>query len=199
MAHVINPPDHAAHIAQYRNLCGAVGFLFISFAVVENKMTGVLKMHLARNIDANPKGSASVALASAIYGGMRFSNSRDAMKRVLKIEKAKPETLGLFTALFTQIGEIQRLRDLIAHQILDPAPGNDGNKWLIRDFLTTKFVSEQQTFEITISDIEEAARDLEAACNFIGGLVGRNVISNIPDGIELPAWRYKPAMLKRLK
>ena len=192
----IEPIDDAQG-AIYIELCAQVGHLFLSFANLEGVLTGALKLHMAESIDVDEGSPRAIKLASAVYGSMRFTQSRDTIKRVISTEPPAPEKLAALTDIFAQIGHVLAFRDMLAHQSLQRATQRIDGTWRLSNLFTTKDVTKPLVYEFQLTAINAAASDLVTAT----GLLGRQrMTSCLIDGLigdpSQTAWRYKPSMLK---
>ena len=100
----------------YSELCLATGHLFLLFGALETQLTGTLKLHMAKNLSDDDTKSEPLFFASAVYGSMRFNNSRDVIKRICVAENAEDKKLEFLSNIFAQVGTVQDLRDKLAHQ-----------------------------------------------------------------------------------
>lgn len=178
-----------------QRFCEAVGQLLLAFAGVENQLQALLKLHLMQQITTDPDDSKVVGMVAAIYGSMRFSASRDTMKRIMAVENTPNEHAVFAKDLFDHLGNIQSLRDMLAHQALE-MPDGDG-PWTLHDVFTTRDTSKPKTFALRTDDLTLAGYDLFAACDRIGGFEAEGTLFSGGD-TSLVSWLYKPSMLKFL-
>lgn len=168
----------------------------ISFANLENVMTAMLKIHLGRRLDPEGESSASMRLASTIYGAMRFKVSRDAVKRLMRVEMVGEEAIQVAGKLWDQIGNIQSLRDMIAHQSLEPREAIS-DEWILTEFFTDRHIDEPKRYRVKTIEIGFASSDLIAAAGTISRVIAGGDLVSFASA-ALPAWRYKPSMLRSL-
>ncbi|MGB5020167.1 hypothetical protein [Sphingorhabdus sp.] len=179
----------------YRELCMAVGHLFITFSRLEGTLAATLKLHLANQICGNAKSVNDIALSSAIYGGMRFKSARDTIKRIMTTENTPKEVEKFVLSIFEHVGHIETFRDHIAHQTTVPAIEGRGI-WQVSDSITTRTIKEPKVRLFTVEAVVSAANDLATASNRLGGhVVGDRLYE---DGFEISpvTWQYKSSMLK---
>lgn len=186
--------------AIYLELCTQVGHLFLSFANLEGVLAAILKLHMAQNIDPEANKHGSIALASAVYGSMRFSTARDIIKRITATEAQSPQKLNFLIDLFAQIGEVQKFRDMLAHQQLSPAnPSGIDGEWQISNLFTTKDIHNPHVFTFTLDVVNAASGDLMLATSRLGGqVVTEALIDGVVQNLAPIPWQYKPSMLKRV-
>jgi len=85
---------------EYRQNCLEVGHLMVAINRLENLLTTILKLHLAINIGSvdipseSLESKRTMGLASAIYGGLRYSASRDTLNRLMAVEKPIARSLN---------------------------------------------------------------------------------------------------------
>jgi len=177
----------------YRILCATVGHLFISFARLEGSLSAALRLHLGNQFAADV--SANAGLPSAIYGSMRFRATRDVMKRIMTVE-GTPKTIKAFVlGVFEQVGHIEHLRDLLAHQ--QTVPAEEGSPyWQITDLVTTKSLKDTRIYLVTPDMIRAASDDLVTANKKLGNfeVTDKLFISPHFDASPVP-WRYKSSSL----
>lgn len=159
-------------------------------------MVAVLKSHLGRNIGSvnGDDGKRAIAVAAAIYGSMRFSQSRDTIKRILEAEGAHPKVQVAAKGIFEQVGNIASLRDKLAHFATKPAEGGDGF-WETTDYFSNRNISRTKEFIVGTDSIGLAANDLSLAATALWNSKGdKDLFSE--KILEPIAWQYKPSMLK---
>jgi hypothetical protein len=186
---------------KYRELCQAIGHLFISFGRLEGTLSATLRLHLANNFADHLNQQESVGLSSAIYGSMRFKTARDTLRRLAKAEGVSPEVDTFLDSVFSHIGNVEALRDKLAHQVViaaaDPALGG---YWQVSDQVVTRDIKNVQIFVFDTEAVLAGARDLVAAAHRLGGQIQRIKLFEQPAFDLSPiAWQYKPAMLKRVR
>lgn len=175
---------------QYPLLCEAVGYLFLQWAMLENEMAASLRNHLQRRMRNREKG---YLIACSVYGSMRMKASRDTMKRIITELDCGPKALNFHQKFFAQIGHIEDLRDKLAHQFVVKANKEYDGVWHTADIVTTRSYTNFKVYEFRTEAIVSAAQDLTAAANMIGQYLPKAARRSAP---QLPAWKYKPSMLK---
>lgn len=196
----MEPPSTGGDPTQYPKLCLAAGNLFITFAALENAMNSRLKLHLAYLINPAGEDPFAMSIGLAIYGSMRFKTARDTMKRIMVVEKAPKAIQDAVQAIFNQIGEIEKLRDLLAHQALSPY-GEPPNQVLsLMTLFTSRDAGAAKRYEVNETVVSLAANDLMTAINRTwckGDRKAALFTEPTFDPSPIP-WQYKPSMLKQL-
>lgn len=188
-------PTKEAVDREYQIFCLQTGHLFTGFARMENLLTSALKLHLAFNL-ASPEDTPSMKLASAIYGSMRLSASRDTIKRILAVEDAPKPLREFIEGVFAQLGHIEALRNKIAHQTVTPAHKDMGGFWQVSDLVNVRELSKLKVWAFDTKAIMNAAEDVVAAADRLGSRpVNGQLFSQLND-LSPPPWRYKPSQLK---
>jgi hypothetical protein len=180
----------------YQELCLVIGHLFITFARLEGSLAAMLKLHLANKM-GDILDLERLALSSAIYGGMRFSQARDTIKRLATVEKVDQKATALALKTFAHIGHIQSLRDMIAHQQLVPAYEGAGASWQLVDSVTTRDIKNPKVYVFNTEAVGLAAEDLNTAAHRFGGEAKRgHILVALERDLSPIVWRYKPSMLR---
>lgn len=181
----------------YLHLCTQVGHLFLTFATLEGVLQTVLKLHMAENISGDSGNTKAILLAAAVYGSMRFSASRDTIKRIAAAERSDPAKVAFLETLFSQVKAIQHLRDMLAHQQLTRATDRIDGKWRLSNMYTTKTVSKPLIYEFDMVAINAASGDLQVITNRIGqSAVTDSLIDAVVTDMSPITWRFKSSMLK---
>lgn len=187
-------PDGAVRPLEtrYWQLYIATGRLFLDFAKLENTVSSALRLHLCRQFEDDSR--RAIALASAIFGSQRFKASKDVIKRIMASEKAGDPATKFVAGVFEQIGHVEKLRDLLAHQAIIHSEASD--HWIIADFATTKDVDNYRLYAITDYAIECAADDLRNAAKRLVTADGAKLY--VQDDLDRSpiAWRYKHTELR---
>lgn len=188
----LDPPTH------YQLFCTAVGRLFLMWARLEGSLAAGLRLHLESRVmpDSKARARRAVQTAAAIYGSMRFSSSRDTMRRIAAQEDFGPKAMQFFDDTFAHLGNVAKLRDLIAHQLLLEEEEEDDERWQFTDVTTTKTILDATTYEITTTAVFNAANDAKMASDRLGGFLLMPATGKWD--LTPFAWLYKPAMLKPL-
>lgn len=181
----------------YLELCMQVGHLFLSFANLEGVLTSILKLHMAENLESNESNPTGIKLASAVYGGLRFTQARDIMKRIIATEVPPSEKVDFLTGIFAQIGHVQAFRDMLAHQSLQRSTERIDGTWRLSNMFTTKDVTRPLVYEFTLEAVNAASSDLMKATKRLGGQpVTTNLVDSAVGDLSPIPWRYKPSLLK---
>ncbi|MEA3034921.1 MAG: hypothetical protein QOH04_680 [Sphingomonadales bacterium] len=182
----------------YPALCLAIGRLFLAFGMLEVSLAAGLRLHLQRCMAGEVGDNKSLEIAYTVYGSMRLKAARDALKRMLELERLGPQREAFRAAFFAHIGHIEDLRDKLAHQFVEKAWEEDDGNWVVSDSTTSRSPKSIKFYIFQTSAVVCAAADLEIAAHRIGA-----IIPTIGDrwkefDLSPPPWRYKPSMLKLL-
>jgi len=167
------------------------------FSNLESVMQANLKLHLARRLRKRKDESFTMSLAAAIYGSMRFAASRDAMKRIMAVEKTSTQHRAFATDIFQQMGNVQSLRDMFAHQSADRRGSGFPDEWTLCDVFTTKETAKVKTYAVHTDSIEMAALDAMEVASRLSTFEQTPVLFSGGDTSPFP-WLYKPSMLRLL-
>jgi hypothetical protein len=186
---------------KYRELCCAVGNLFITFGRLEGTLSAILRLHLANNFAEHLSDHEGVALSGAIYGSMRFKAARDTLRRLAKAEGTTEKTNAFLDDVFGQIGHIENLRDKIAHQTVIPVPDEHATPdeyWQVSDQTVTRDIKKLKIYVFNTDAIIAAAQDLVTSAACLGNYSqGKKLFESVVP--EPVSWRYKPSMLKHVR
>lgn len=197
---VANKPPGIRALRNY-SLCS--GFLFYEFAHLEAMLARTLKTYVAESFNGTTDMSADdywerVALSSAVIGSQRFSALRDLYKRLQSLKVPNAEQTAMTNAIFSQLGEIQYLRDRLAHQKSVQACRPYDGRWVNHDLFSTKAILEPKPILVHVADIYAAGIDCDSAVDILEvALMGRQIDHKpvTEQDTQLPAWRYKSSAL----
>ncbi|HMG48785.1 MAG TPA: hypothetical protein VK614_15160 [Allosphingosinicella sp.] len=159
----------------------------------------MLKLHLANNVSEDTSQTRTIALASAVYGSMRFKTSRDTINRILTTEPPKKTKAARLAAIFAHLGNIEKLRDYIAHQQISPVSQPMDGNWQISTLFSAKDLTKTAVFHFKTEAVNAASSDLTVALQRLGGRdVGTSLIDALIDDASPIPWQYKPSMLKQV-
>ena len=184
-------------LTEYQLLCIAVGSLFLNWADFEGGLTAGLKLHLLAQFKSVNKAESNKAarMVAAIYGSQRMKAARDTMKRLASVEDIEPKRVRFAEAVFAHIGNIETLRDKLAHQSLVETP--EDHVWRLHDIMTTRALMEPKLYEIKTQALYHAAADVKLAGLRLSGLLDKRSLAGRFD-LTPPTWQYKASMLKPL-
>ena len=132
----------------------------------------------------------------AVLGGQRMSAAKDTLNRLLRATNANPKRLEFARALFHQLGEIQFLRDRLAHSITTVSDDNPP-QFINMNFVNIRELSKFEDITFDVDVLEAATLDLYAMRGMARKLVNHYVGKGSQAVPKLPAWHYKPSMLTR--
>jgi hypothetical protein len=182
-------PDHTA-------LHTAIGRLIICFSYFEGSLAAHLRLHLAANMPYKTAQDGT-ALAAAIYGSMRMKTARDTIKRICAVEETPEPVQQFVDDVFSHVGHIEKLRDLLAHQAVLPTQITRG-RWVSSDLSTTKTLRQIKYYSFTTEAVIAASLDLEVAMIGLAPkkLKGPKLFEDGFLDLSPLTCRYKQAMLK---
>lgn len=179
----------------------ATGALFYAFSKVECLLSAIAKVHLLRSLSAGVPDSLerSYALSHAIIGGNRFAATRDLLKRIMKAEKVSADLQTYVNAMFQQLGEIQKLRDRLAHQYTWRASKQSTEYWINHDFPNLRDAADEKPIVVSLATLWAAVADCAEINHCLDGSFMEHRVNrasqHFPVDLTLPTWRYKPSLL----
>lgn len=191
---------------EYELLCQRAGHLFIMFARLEGTLAAMLRLHLVARMGATLGELSSIEdaeaadVASAVYGSMRYQAAKDAIKRMIVIQRIPLDVRENIDLVFNQIGEIQKFRDLIAHQQLMRFELQKPHFWCLSNIVTTKSILSRKVLEFHVDIIADSTDDLKVIHDLFGRgpVVGTDIIPDPERFLVPPTWRYKPSLLAQI-
>lgn len=176
------------------------GAYFLALGEFNNAFTGVehlLVCSIKNTLQREMKADADEWLLSAALGGMRMSPAKDTVKRLLRVQSASKEIRDCVDKAFAQLGDIQWLRDRLAHH-LTLLRGTDEKHMLINlDYASAREPEKSEFIGFMPIVLRAASEDLVAIKALIDTLmcIHHGIIPG--EKVEIPSWRYKPSMLVR--
>lgn len=188
---------------EYDLFCRRVGHLFIMFARIEGSLSSSLRLQLLSRLGTSPesidlnKSFDSFNISSAVYGSMRYQAAKDMFKRMMDIQNIESSLRQNIDITFNQIGEIQKFRDILAHQQVMRLENQQENIWYIQNAVTLKSITGIKVQKFHVDVIADATDDLSLILDIFGnGPVVSNDIIPDPTRFEtLPKWKFKPSLL----
>ncbi|MQA21280.1 hypothetical protein [Rugamonas rivuli] len=151
------------------------------------------------------------AAVRAVLGSMRFKSMRDSFKRLLNVTNADPKVTGELERIFSHLGEIQFLRDRLAHNGATPDMTNKENWFSTSDSHTQNLQEKTSTIYFKAGDLLDMARDLHVIPDLIFEVFNPEIKQAIDaDPLmqtqEMKAhlddkrgpFRYKPSQIRRV-
>jgi hypothetical protein len=227
----------------WANYFSALGRMFHAFAQVEDGLNLTIAEFLEAETnqpddsradinDAGPFSAADIrrsqryasawikrkALFKAVAAGLRLANLRDVMKRLLRVTNTSNDTRREVDRIFDQLGEIQYIRDRLAHNAAILLPNNptiagttNNGCWFCTSNLST--VKENEQFELLyfkLSMLLDIVGDLEVIPTLLDEALRPDFYKEFYSTPEMSSpemkalivnehapWRYKPSELKR--
>jgi len=184
----------------------ALGEFCHEFAAVESMLPGLVVREVLDKSNARTTGptysggeiskpgiNAGDLMKSAM-SEMRVGPAMAALKRVLRMSKASKGTISEVERLLKQVGEIQFLRNRLAHHAAQiDATNREG--WLEVSNQDSALEPDQvETLHFQMETLHNAADDLRRIRHLLGYAL--NPAVSPPVGMLGP-WRYTPAQLRR--
>ena len=171
----------------------ALGEFNNAFTGVEHLLTCCVKNTLSREM----RDDRNEWLVNAIVGSMRMSPAKDTVKRILRVQGA-PVARRLFVdKVFAHLGDIQWLRDRIAHNAT-LLRGDDQKHMLISfDFASAREAEKSEFVGFMPPVLRAASHDLVVIKALIDDLMSMHHGSIPETDLKLPAWQYRPSLLVR--
>jgi hypothetical protein len=170
-----------------------LGEFYNAYTSMEHMLTCAIKNTLSRQM----KDDGQEWLVNAIVGSMRMAPAKDTVKRILRVEKADRKKQEALAAAFAQLGDIEWLRNRLAHN-RTLLKGDDKRHMFINvDFASAKEEGKSEFVGFQPATIRAASEDLVAITKLTDDIMSMHH-GLIPDApLQLPAWRYKPSLLTR--
>ena len=172
----------------------ALGRLNDAFTAAEIDLTACIKLLATRDV---PEAHRDIVVA--LIGGMRMKAAKDVINRLLRVCGQGKATQEHVAKVFGQLGEIQWLRDRLAHNLTMRAgqsiatPKTFINSGIDNYLEWDKVV----TFGFDIEAMEAATADLTIIPDHLGD-IWNAVLENLQiPTLVLPPWQYKSSMLDR--
>jgi len=168
------------------------GSVFYGFGRAESSLAATLRMFVTSQMreDTGPIWQR-LAVAATILGNVRYATLKDTYKRLLALQEPSEELSQSVDAVFQHMGDIQFLRDRMAHYLLKPLDTSYDGTWLSEDIAATRDFYSPKTYKFNVSALRAAFLDLKDVPVLLQDALGNPAAKPI----ELPAWRYKPSML----
>lgn len=173
----------------------ALGEFHHSYTDLEHELTCIVRNVVTEGMQKH----RHVAAVSAVLGGLRMAPARDTIKRLMRVLGMSREEREAVDKAFAHLGEIQFLRDRLAHHFTTHDDNRPGT-WVNDDFAGVRELSKWTTIEFTHLTLRAATADLRAIKVYLDGLFCQHITPlpgiNLPpfDLNAFPAWQYKPVV-----
>lgn len=171
-----------------------LGRFMHTFSAVETELHSLLYKYISHYLPWTHRESPAVI--RALLGEMRMNALRDNLKRILRVVQATKQLKHALEHCLNQIGEIQSLRDLLAHKpaLFDRLRTEE--EWLgVSNTVTANEFEKIGVVYFQLETLTNMTTDLHAVHTFIYKVLG-NTHPESYKGSALPAWRYKPSQLR---
>ncbi len=191
----MEPPEISKEVEQtaYSAYFISLGEFNHAFTSLEHHLTCCIKNSLSRQM----REGSDEWIVNAIVGSVRIGTAKAILKRILKVIKAEKRQMDLLDKLFLQSGEIEWLRNRLAHHATF-LRGTDENHWFINtDFASASEEDKSEFVGFQPGAIRLASADLIAIKQAVDDLFSM-LHGLIPAReIVLPTWQYKSSKLIR--
>ena len=172
----------------------ALGEFYHAYTSLEHHLTCCVRNAVTGHTAA---GSKEFRLTVAVLGGLRMAPAKDTIKRILRVIRADKEVRRFFDDVFSQLGEIQWLRDRLAHHITYCVTTSEPHRWHNEDYAAAREMEKIEGIEFDLATIQNATRDLEAIKFGTDGVITPLLRGDPITALQAPAWHYKPSQLSR--
>lgn len=157
----------------------AIGSFVSTYALVETNMQRALWR------------SAGIAppTAQALFSGTRTDAAMNLIRRIAEAEQWAPERKAITDNVFSQLGEITRLRNDLLHYGATP---DELDSWTISNAIVAHTAERLRVTKITLLTLRDAEWDLYKIATHL--VVIAHGWLHVPEfnDILADAWRYKP-------
>lgn len=188
--------DNSAEWAAY---FAKLGRFYHAYTDLEHQLTCGVTLVVTEGREHGPAYNTAIA----VLGGMRMSPLKDTTKRLLRILRVPQERKEAVDTIFAHLGDIQFLRDRLAHHMtrqIEERPG----VWINDDYAAIREFDKSKKLEFELSALDAATSDLEIIKMLVDGIYTDYLTA--PPGVafrvfpeKLPSWQYKPSMLSPLR
>ena len=148
------------------------------------------RTELAAHLFFRTQTGMSDEMARAISGGNRMKDIISLTKRLLLAKKIPASEFLELEHLFTQVGVIALLRDVLVHR----APSLEGDEIMTTNHATAKSLESVEVLRVNLRDIQNATEDLYAIFFRLSDLARPEIEIMELEGVREHAaapWRYK--------
>lgn len=186
-----------------------LGAFMHEFSRMENDVNAILSEYIAEQLSVGAKDTRQKDILKAATGGMRFANLRDTLKRVMRAAGANQDQMDGVSDVLSHLGDIQHVRDKLAHNGATLATNSDANTVVETDnVFTANERDKREVVQFPISVLSDLAHDSDIGPVCLYAKLAPSGAEAIKDAMaqphyepflrgEPPAWRYKPSSLTR--
>jgi hypothetical protein len=184
---VLGPPR-----AWWHEYFAALGKFMFLFARAESSALVVLRQIAERHLGV--RGQQKTRTLQALIGQMRLATTKDALKRLLRVNEEAAAAQTEVARVFAQLSEIQFMRDLIAHEGANPVREEPENwKIWVSTMHSAREAGQVEHISFTVEDLDRMSDDLFA----IPDLLARCLLPAWTPPLKPSPWRYRPDRLIR--
>ncbi len=182
--------------AEFKKYVFALGFFHHAYTDTEQFLTCLIRNVVAAGRD-HPR---DYQIAVCMLGGMRMSGLKDSIKRLVRILQLPKETKEAVDKALSHLGDIQFLRDRLAHHFTRLYGPEKPSVLVNDDYASIRELAKTRPLEFPVSALVAATNDLYQIKQVLDPLFSDFV--PLPEGeikltfkFELPTWQYKPSAL----
>jgi hypothetical protein len=173
---------------------------------MEDSLNRLVSEFVVERVAHNQPSEA--AIIGAVMGGQRLAPLKDTLNRLLRVTAAADAVTKNVTDILAHVGEIQFLRDRLAHNGAFPDLEN-GRWWFgTTNVSTVRERKDSEMLFFTHEMLLAASHDLEDAWELIDRQIRPQFWAEVDDQMRRedpayagrtfpPTWRYKPSELRR--
>ena len=125
-----------------------------------------------------------------------MASLKDTIKRLMRATKASQKRIDYIDKFLMQLGEIQFLRDRLAHY-LTVVSDYDPEYWVNMNFTGVRERDKMEDIHFNLVALKAASIDLQDMRKLVGGFFSHYLKSASARVETLPTWQYNPSMLIR--
>lgn len=191
-----NPKWDAYHMA--------LGRFMRASAEAENAINGLLIEYVEERYDKKEPGASLIA---AVIGGIRLKPMLDTFRRVVRLGGMPLEAQTELAEIFGHLGEIQFLRDKLAHNAVYREPKDEPGWFGVTNVRVAREKQSVEDIIFSVDTLDAATSDLNVAVTFVDRLLhplewaemdrARESDPSFVGHTAYGAWRYKASALER--
>lgn len=168
-----------------------VGELHLSYTALEHELSCLVFVVVTH------ASQQSTDVILALLGSNRMTVLKETIKRLLRATEANQTRTSFVKKLFDQLGEIQFLRDRVAHYITVMSDYNP-ECWINMNFTGIRERDKIQDLHFNLFALKAASLDLQVMRPLVAGMFNHYVEQGSSKTPKIPTWQYKPSMLVRV-
>lgn len=176
-------------LTHYQLFYTALGHLHHSFTNIEDLLSCVILNDVQRI--AHPDNLVDSLILRTVLPTGRIKPLMDTINRLMRIKSTDNERVAFIKSCFEQIGQIQFLRNRLAHYTTYKSSENQRKSWVNIDYATAKETDKLKVILFDTDTLSKAANDLVQISKRISG------VFSVPDfDVRPEPWTYKSSLLE---